>query len=245
MWYGVDPMAEKNYAYTPYVYTGNNPIRFIDLDGNDWYEDENCKRRFDEKLTKANQSEFLKPGQRYLGETHSEKTSDGKGTNNYRRDGIALFGSQADGVKYMSENSSQKEQFGFVKGNTILVTPDKVNKDDESFPERAGYKFSDGIFFDPVSGKEKSFDATVHTYPIGGDQIPSGIMGLQGDVQRQGRSHPSKPGFVLGMEKGVITGYGQNNAWPARNIQTNKKINVKDIIQGKERLPYYGKKLSF
>lgn len=36
----VDPMAEKNYEYTPFVYIGNNPINFIDPDGQDWYEDE-------------------------------------------------------------------------------------------------------------------------------------------------------------------------------------------------------------
>ncbi len=33
VWFGVDLMAEKNFEYTPYVYTGNNPIKFIDPDG--------------------------------------------------------------------------------------------------------------------------------------------------------------------------------------------------------------------
>ena len=59
LWYGVDPMTEKHPDYNPFAYTANNPIRFIDPDGRDWYEDENCNRRFDEKLTKDNQKDFL------------------------------------------------------------------------------------------------------------------------------------------------------------------------------------------
>ncbi|SUB77361.1 RHS repeat-associated core domain-containing protein [Porphyromonas macacae] len=37
-WTTVDPLAEKYYAISPYVYTAGNPVRFIDPDGRDWYE---------------------------------------------------------------------------------------------------------------------------------------------------------------------------------------------------------------
>ncbi|MBK7303491.1 MAG: RHS repeat-associated core domain-containing protein [Saprospiraceae bacterium] len=40
MWYGVDPLAEKYFEYGAYVYTANNPIKYIDPDGRGWYEDE-------------------------------------------------------------------------------------------------------------------------------------------------------------------------------------------------------------
>lgn len=38
-WMTVDPMAEKNYALTPYHYCGNNPVTRVDADGmlDDWY----------------------------------------------------------------------------------------------------------------------------------------------------------------------------------------------------------------
>ena len=36
MWLSVDPLADKNIAYTPYMYCNGNPIMLIDPDGRDW-----------------------------------------------------------------------------------------------------------------------------------------------------------------------------------------------------------------
>lgn len=35
----LDPLAEKNYNESTYIYCGNNPISRIDPDGMDWYQD--------------------------------------------------------------------------------------------------------------------------------------------------------------------------------------------------------------
>ena len=35
-WHSVDPLAEKYYPASPYAYTGNNPILFVDYDGRDY-----------------------------------------------------------------------------------------------------------------------------------------------------------------------------------------------------------------
>ena len=34
----MDPLLEKYYDISPYVYCANNPVRFVDPDGRDWYE---------------------------------------------------------------------------------------------------------------------------------------------------------------------------------------------------------------
>lgn len=36
----MDPLAEKYYPISPYAWCGNNPVRFVDPDGMDWYMDE-------------------------------------------------------------------------------------------------------------------------------------------------------------------------------------------------------------
>ena len=41
MWTSVDPLAEKYYHISPYVYCGNNPASRIDPDGRDWYQQTN------------------------------------------------------------------------------------------------------------------------------------------------------------------------------------------------------------
>ncbi|MBK7302191.1 MAG: RHS repeat-associated core domain-containing protein [Saprospiraceae bacterium] len=33
LWYGVDPMTEDGLEYSPYIYTFNNPILFVDPNG--------------------------------------------------------------------------------------------------------------------------------------------------------------------------------------------------------------------
>jgi len=38
MWSSVDPLIVKYPDYSPYVYAGNNPLRFVDLNGMDWYQ---------------------------------------------------------------------------------------------------------------------------------------------------------------------------------------------------------------
>ncbi|ASK31926.1 hypothetical protein CEY12_18230 [Chryseobacterium sp. T16E-39] len=36
IWYGVDPLAEKYPEMSPYVYTANNPVKYVDPDGRDF-----------------------------------------------------------------------------------------------------------------------------------------------------------------------------------------------------------------
>ena len=37
-WHVIDPLAEKYYSLTPYHYTYNNPMRFIDINGEDGWD---------------------------------------------------------------------------------------------------------------------------------------------------------------------------------------------------------------
>jgi RHS repeat-associated protein len=35
-WFGIDELAEKHFNFSPYTYTANNPVLFVDFDGNDY-----------------------------------------------------------------------------------------------------------------------------------------------------------------------------------------------------------------
>ncbi len=66
----MDPLAEKYYNVSPYVYCGNNPINRIDPDGRDWYEDENgnamWRRDQTEEYTDDNGKVWKNVGENYL-----------------------------------------------------------------------------------------------------------------------------------------------------------------------------------
>lgn len=63
IWYGVDPLAEVTPSFSPYVYTMNNPIRYVDPTGmiaedtkspNDWVK-RNGSWVYDESITSKEQ----------------------------------------------------------------------------------------------------------------------------------------------------------------------------------------------
>jgi RHS repeat-associated protein len=77
-----DPLAEKYYSLSPYMYCAGNPLRYVDPFGMDWYSyeekytDENNEEQtriqykyFDYELSKK---EMEKGGYTHLGKTHTE-----------------------------------------------------------------------------------------------------------------------------------------------------------------------------
>ena len=59
LWYGVDKLAEKYPSIGGYVYCVGNPMKYVDPDGNDWYEAEDGTMQYTNKHYE-NQKDFDK-----------------------------------------------------------------------------------------------------------------------------------------------------------------------------------------
>jgi hypothetical protein len=67
IWLSVDAMSDKYPSLSPYAYCAGNPIRLIDPDGNDWYEDEEGKIKWTDYTSQAQMRKNKLKGT-YLGE---------------------------------------------------------------------------------------------------------------------------------------------------------------------------------
>lgn len=244
-WGSVDPMASERSWATTFSYVQNNPLTRIDPNGalDDWFSDIYGNIRYNEQLNSLNAISILKKGESYLGPTYSETTSNG--INNYREDGSIVFGSQADGVAYMvwattkngDSGGNQREQFSFINGNSMLVTPDLDNDASTSRPEKGGYLIGDGFHYDPVEKKYKEFNATAHTHSIG--SYPSGEGYDIGDLDFQFNKHRSKPGFVIGATDGKISMFMGNGIYQPLDHTGKVKLTVEGIKLGLQKFPNY------
>jgi len=70
MWLGVDPLTEKYPNLTGYCYTNNNPVKYIDPTGTDWYRNDETAAIF---WQEGNANSITYDGQKYrnIGETYS------------------------------------------------------------------------------------------------------------------------------------------------------------------------------
>ena len=68
IWLSVDPMAHKYPSLSPYVYCANNPVKLVDPDGEDWFENELTGDVYYSKyLTKDDVSHIEGEGWKWMG----------------------------------------------------------------------------------------------------------------------------------------------------------------------------------
>ena len=74
-WFTVDPMTEKYYSLSSYNYCANNPVLFVDPDGQDmdWYRDPTGEIKYDPTIHSAKDMKKKKIEGTYLGKTYTEE----------------------------------------------------------------------------------------------------------------------------------------------------------------------------
>jgi RHS repeat-associated protein len=209
-WMVIDPKVDKYSSLSPYDFVGGNPIKRFDPDGMDWYKDEKGTMQFDPKVQSQKD---LKDGQKYVGDTYQDKNKKGKVVTDYRSDGSIMFGRQKDAYNRMYNNSKangNREEFGIVTKNGVLVLPDYKNGNSEVQPGvDYNYKFDKGKLIDPVDKTKKDILGTIHTHlSPGGDPTPSFYTGTgYGDVGYHAQNTPYKVFMTMGWDGKVYGNY--------------------------------------
>ncbi|MFT3740641.1 MAG: RHS repeat-associated core domain-containing protein [Breznakibacter sp.] len=198
----MDPHAENYYGLSPYSMFANNPIINIDPDGKDWYTDKDGTYQYNPDVKSQ---EDLQEGQNYVGVTHQIKDGKGNVITDYRKDGSIMFANQTDAYNRMwtQANNVDREQFGIIKKDGVLVLPEYKNENNQAFIEEYGYSLKDSKLGDPVSESTFSEISTIHTHQ---SKEFDASMSWE-DYSTNAIRIPYKMGIVMSYNGNVSGGY--------------------------------------
>ena len=129
-----------------------------------------------------------------------------------RKDGSVMFDRQKDAYNFMynkSKANNNREEFGAIMNNAVLVLPDGLNGSGESKVQDYGYDWRNGNLFDPVTNKVDDIIATIHTHlsRSNGDPTPS-FTDKANDVYTFTYNTPNKPFLTMGWDGKLYGDYG-------------------------------------
>jgi len=230
----VDPLAEKHYNESPYIYCGNNPINRVDPDGMDWYKDKDGTYQYNHDLNRKNQKDILGKGQAYVGKTYKVKDKNGNITINYRKDGSIMFANETTAYKRMwnQANKVNREQFAVIGDKSVLVLPDYKNDNTTSKIEEYGYSFKNSRLVDPITNLSFSTLATIHTHQ---DDLDGewGFIAPPGFDDNKYFPHktPNVPYFTMAYDYNIYGKIGNRDG--THNIElSNRYSKVDNLLDG-------------
>jgi RHS repeat-associated protein len=167
VWLSVDPMQEKYPNISTYAYCVQNPIRYIDPTGMDWYTDNDGTYQYNPELNEDNQSEKLEKGQTYVGVTHQIKDKNGNVTEDYRKDGSIVFTDETSAYNrlWSQANAKEREESGYtLKNGKVLVVPDYRNGEDNVNITDYGYSINKNGILSDKDGNKFKITGNIHTH---------------------------------------------------------------------------------
>ncbi len=229
-WWKMDPLAEKYTWMSPYVLCGNNPIKFIDPNGLDWYIDKDGTYQYNPKV---HSQKDLGKGQSYLGREFNS-LNNGKAAY-YREDGSILFDNDTEAYNRLWHQANNhyskqaypngKEQGGFLlTDGRVLVLPDNNNDEFTSKIDAYGYHISPEGY---VCKGEEQFPilGQIHTHQSKNASARPSYGSSNADDALLSKVLNGKPLFVLGHDNeihGMI--YSNNAVYPFDTSNTISQL---------------------
>jgi membrane protein involved in colicin uptake len=174
-WFVIDPLAEKYYSISSYVFCGNNPLKYIDPNGM-YFDVAN-----DKKATKIENKAERKAAK--LENKANKLEAKGKDTGDLRERAAELRGSAQD-IKDMRNN--ENTEFRYAK------TSDKSNKEqgkpnaDKTGTNNKGHDvitmFTDGSIGNNIHESRHGGDIARGVYSFDGKGNPTAGFGLHSEV---------------------------------------------------------------
>lgn len=161
-WTSVDPLCEKHYNISPYVYCAGNPVNLIDPNGMDWIVNQKTRAvEWRQNATKDN----VPKGYKYIGTEYEGIT-------------IIMFKNKpfyySDGTKdsklfieigYKDPNSNKKDGYNWVQTVSRDGLEPHVDYDNDSEEGRANYPFYQSESINKDARNDRGFDITFYDAP--------------------------------------------------------------------------------
>ena len=223
-WDRKDPLFSKYYSLSPYLYCGNNPVLYLDIDGLDWYQ-ENGLYLYSPDV---HSGKDLKKGQIYMGSSFTI----GKGSNlaTYNNDGSVMFANETQAYNYIWQkaNYKKREVGGFLlQNNKVLVLPDyKNDASTTKLNAYEGYSFQGRILSNKlgrytvkaqIHSHQNRFTSAEPSYYVGNTYGDAGLS----------KNHFSMPVFVMGHD---------NVLYLIRGVKSNHVVEVYPLNWGQKSL---------
>ena len=168
----MDPLAEKYYPTSPYAWCGNNPVRFVDPDGMDWYMDEDSTIVWTDYGSQQEMDDNDVQGT-YLGEAYVEINGSyderlGEGDNLFGEGAILataiVYGPKDanDIAEYAAFTmSSDYEEYGAIKDGFYMVY-----YDENAGPMGSHWSIENGNAIYCINNDNKAYGKHPETYPF-------------------------------------------------------------------------------
>ena len=151
VWLSVDPMASNYPSLSPYVYCANNPVKVVDPNGEDWFENElTGDVYYNKNYRKGDEKELKGEGWKWMGENNMfGQSADDAITANLDIADVYAQGDSYDRVGFSGSNAEKfMSNMGYKSVPTQVVSYEDVYQNSVSANPYQHINISNGLVID-------------------------------------------------------------------------------------------------